>query len=224
MSDPAPLLPGPLPRIPALTAGVSLILMAGAAPLGLLPVERLRALPAADLAQQAADGLPGFGGAVLAWMAVVVLDIVVACALFLVARTGAEAPARLAAWFRLAYAAMLGAAVMALAEAGALGRLADAAQAPAIRAALDRFSEGFQLALLVFGFHLLVLAGALRMARRVPAWVAALVALAGLGYLADAVSHQLGGSLAVARFTFVGEVVLALVLIWQAVRAFRAAP
>lgn len=218
MSDPAP-----LPRIPAMTAGVSLLLMAGAAPLGVLPVEHLRGLTAQDLAQQAAAGLPGFGGAVLAWMAVVVLDIVVACALFQVTRAGAEAPARLAAWFRLAYAAMLGAAVMALAEAGALGRLGDAAQAPAIRAALDRFGEGFQLALLVFALHLLVLAGALKMSGRAATWLAALVALAGLGYLADAVSHQLGGTLSIARFTFVGEVVLAVTLILMSVRAFRAA-
>lgn len=217
MTDPAP-----LPRIPAMTAGVGLILMAGAAPLGLLPVERLRGLPAADLATQVSDGLPGFGIAVLAWMAVVVLDIIVACALFLVTRAGAEAPARLAAWFRLAYAAMLGAAVMHLAEAGALGRLGDAAQAPAVRAALDRFGEGFQLALLVFSLHLLVLAGALKMSGRAAGWLAALVALAGLGYLADAVSHQLGGTLAIARFTFVGEVVLALALIGMSVRAFRA--
>ncbi len=206
----------PFPRQPALAAGVSLILMTVLGPLGLLPVEALRAAAPDVLAQEAAAGLPGFGWVVLAWAGVVVLDILVACALFNVFRDGAEGPARLAAWYRLAYAAVLGSLVTGLGGAAAMGRLGDAGLAPAIRAALDGFHEGFSLALMIFALHLIVLAGAMAMSRRAPRWLAVLVAIAGLGYLVDGISHVLGGTLNLAIFTFVGEPVLAIWLIWRA--------
>ncbi|MEO8241112.1 MAG: DUF4386 domain-containing protein [bacterium] len=207
-------------RTAALVAGLGLLVMTVLAPLGLLPVEALRRATTEDLAGMVAAGLPGFRWAVLAFIGTAVLDILVAWGLFVAFRAGAEEVMRLAAWLRLVYAGMLAVMVTHLFDAAQIGGMQDAAVAPAIRAALTQFHDGFQMALIFFALHLLALAAALRQGNGVPAWVAAFVALAGIGYLVDGIAYVLLPEMTVklAIYSFGGELVLAVYLVWQAVR------
>ncbi|MFI7062389.1 DUF4386 domain-containing protein [Kribbella sp. NPDC050124] len=101
----------------------------------------------------------------------------------------------LAAAFRLVYAAVFMVAIGRL-----LGPSADR----------EAFSELWLVGLGLFGVHL-VLLGYLTV--RTTSWLAVLLTIAGLGYLADAFGAIFGQDLAVATYTFVGEVVLAFWLL-----------
>ncbi len=208
------------PRTGMIVAGLGLLVMTVLAPLGLLPVEALRGAAAEDLAASIAAGLPGFRWAVLAFIGTAVLDILVAWGLFVAYRVGAEEMMRLAAWFRLVYAGLLAVMVAHLFDAAQLGRLQDAALEPAIRAALNQFHDGFQMVLIFFALHLLFLAAALRNGHGVPPWVAGFVGLAGFGYLVDGIGYVLmpDKQVGLAIYTFAGELVLAVYMLWQAVK------
>jgi hypothetical protein len=156
--------------------------------------------------------------AALAMAIVAILDVVVAVALVGVLRADAPRSALVAAAIRVVYAACLALAALHLAAPNEPG----AARARA-------FHHIFDPALGLFGVHLLVLALAMARtelagiaARRV---LAAAVAVAGLGYLVDAVSPIiLGQSFHVASVTFVGEIALMVWLLVVAVRGARAMP
>ncbi|MFT4167204.1 MAG: DUF4386 domain-containing protein [Microlunatus sp.] len=143
--------------------------------------------------------LPTGAVGVAALMVVVVatLDIVTAVALFPVLAGGGTLIAGCSAALRLGYGAIFATA------AGFLVAPAD----------VVRFQAIWDLGLFVFGAHLLLTGVAVLRGSRMPSWIGALVAIAGLGYLVDAVSVALvpAKPLALGQFTFVGEVVL---LIW----------
>lgn len=180
---------------PALAAGLGLLVMTGLGPFALLSLGH---------AEPQAGAL---GWAVLALLVVAALDMVVAWGLFEVSRSsGREGLARLAAWLRLGYAIMLALLAIDLAPAPDL-----LASRPIEAAALiGRFEAGFALALGFFGLHLLVLGGALRGVPGLPSWLALLVGLAGLSYLADAFGPLIWDRyrIMLATYFFVGEVLL----------------
>lgn len=148
-------------------------------------------------------GATGVGAATV--LVVAVLDVVAAVALLRV--VGAGSPlSRLAAALRISYAAVFlvaGAALLAPAD-------------------VDRFQARWDAGLLVFGVHLVVLGLAFVRARHLPSWVGAVVVVAGLGYVVDALALLLDADLglSVAAFTFVGEVVL---MVWLLARGGRGA-
>jgi len=154
-------------------------------------------------------GLPEgcFGLAALTVLIVAALDVVVACALLPVMARGGGLLARCAAGARLAYAAGFAVA------AGFLVAPVDVA----------RFHAIWDAALLLFGVHLALAAVALWRGGVVPPWIAALVGVAGLGYIADAVLIVLGThpTVSVGAFTFIGELVLTLWLISRGIRPAR---
>ncbi len=211
----------PLPKAPALAAGIALLAMAGVAPFGLLPIEALRLAGPDAVVALMADQLPRVRGAILAWMVVAALDIVVAWGLYRSFSAGAEGLARLSGWFRLAYATLLAAMVPHILEALRLVEAStDPSLGPAIIAALNRFHGGFELVLMLFALHLLLLGAAMICNARAPRWIAVLILLAGAGYLTDAVGHVMvpGYSLTLALYVFIGEVILAIWLVWTALR------
>lgn len=211
----------PLPKYPALAAGLALLAMAGVAPFGLLTIEALRLTDPAGVVTMVADQLPRVRMAILAWMVVAALDIVVAWGLYHSFAAGAEGLARLSSWFRLAYAALLAAMVPHLLEALRMVEAgADASQGPAVIATLNRFHGGFELVLMLFALHLLLLGWSMIINARAPRWIAALILLGGVGYLADAVGRVMvpDYSLTLALYVFVGEIILALWLVWTALR------
>lgn len=135
-----------------------------------------------------------FGMAALVVLVVATLDILVAVALFPVLAEGGTLIAGCSAALRLGYGAIFATA------AGFLVAPVD----------IERFQAIWDLGLFVFGAHLIAAGVAVVRGSRTPTWIGALVAVAGLGYLVDAVGVALmpAPALTLGQFTFVGEVVL----------------
>ena len=94
----------------------------------------------------------------------------------------------------------------------------------AVLSRLDGFDAAWKAGLVLFGMHLLVIGWLLLRRSGVFATiVGALVLLAGAGYLADSVLWILvPDGLAVAQFTFIGEIVLIAWLVVGGIRSLRA--
>jgi hypothetical protein len=204
-------------------AGTALLAMAILAGFGnVFVVERL--VVPGDATQTTANlrGAAGlFRAGVASLLAVVVLDVVVARSLYTVFEPANRRLSRLAAWFRLAYAGVFAVAVghllTAIETATGASALAPRQRQLRVLQEVTAFSDVWTVALVVFACHLLVLAALLYDASYTPDYLAVLVAVAGLGYLADGLGAVLvaGYSYEVATVTFVGEVVL---LVWLLVR------
>ncbi len=160
--------------------------------------------------------------AILFMLIVAVLDIIVAWGLHLLIAPRNSHLSLLAAWFRLAYTAVLAVAVVCLVKALNLAVMAvsDASVPAALQ--LDAFDQTFNLGLGLFGCHLIVLGIAFLRTGLIPRWLSALVIIGGVGYLADTVGTLLvpDYGLSLAAYTFIGEVLL---IIWLVRLGFRKA-
>jgi hypothetical protein len=191
-------------RTPGLVAGLGLLAMsvlAGFANFGV--VERV-ATPA-----DAATTL--FRAGVLALVLVVTLDVLVALALREFFAPVHHALATLAAWFRLAYAAVFLVAV---------AQLVAAVDDPRALARIEDFRSMWDLGLILFGVHLVLIGYLAHRSANVPTVLGVLIAIAGLGYAVDGAGTVLGYQTGLAAFTFLGEV---LFMLWLLIKARRTA-
>lgn len=145
------------------------------------------------------------------------LDLVVAWALDVVFAPEDRRLSRLAAWFRVAYAAVFAVAISHLLTA--LDVLTDPTygaiyttqrrQGVAL-AQFETFGDVWTIGLAIFGVHLLLLAVLTYNATYTPNYLAGLLGIAGFGYLVDGLGTVLvsGYAIEVSTVTFVGEVVL----------------
>lgn len=129
----------------------------------------------------------------VAFLAIFAIDVVVAWALWVLFRPVHRDLSLLAAWFRLTYTVVLGAALgflyaaLRLADTpGALGEAND----DAVLLALQTFDFTWVAGLAAFGAHLVVVAVLLLRARG-PRWIAWLLLAAGTAYVLDTVAHLL---------------------------------
>lgn len=150
-----------------------------------------------------------FRVAVLALVLVVALDVLVAWALREFFSPVHHGLATLAAWFRLAYAAVF---------LGAIAELFAAAGSPRAPARIEEFRGVWELGLVLFGVHLVLVGFLAHRSRTVPTVLGVLVAVAGLGYVVDGAGTVLVADYSVdlAAVTFVGEVLL---MLWLLVKA-----
>lgn len=150
------------------------------------PLVLLVALPAGDT-----------GAAALMVLVVSTLDVVIGVALYPVLAPAGGLLAGCAAALRVAYGAVF---------ATAAGSLVGAPD-------VERFHAVWDMALFLFGVHLVVVGVAMARAHGLPTWVGILTLISGLGYVVDAASAAVAPAapLTVAQVAFVGEVVL---LIW----------
>lgn len=209
------------------TAGIGLVVMIVPALLGnFVAVEGL--VTPGDAVRTGADisasmGLFRFGIANL--FAVVVLDVVVAVALYRVFRPVSAGASMLAAAARLVYAGVFLVAISQLAGvANLLGRPESVAvlgpaqvQAQAMLG-VESYLDTWNAGLLLFGLHLLVIGWLAWRSGYVPRVLAALLAVAGVGYAFDSMAAVLMGHGAptIAEFTFLGEVLLAVwLIVWS---------
>lgn len=188
-------------RNAGLVAGVGLLAMsvlAGFANFGV--VERVTT--AADATTMT------FRAGVFALVLVVLLDVLVAWALLAFFTPVHHALSTLAAWFRLAYAAVF---------LVAIAHLAAAADDPQALARIETFRGIWHLGLILFGVHLLLIGYLAHRSGNVPSVVGGLIAVAGLGYAVDGAGTVLvaGYAADLAAFTFVGEVAF---MLWLLVR------
>lgn len=201
-------------------AGAGILLMAGLAPFGVFVAIQGLVTPG-NAAQTAADitaseGL--FRAGIASLFLVIVLDVVVACALYQVFSPVNKGVSLLGAAFRLVFAAIFMVAVGHL--LGVLRVLdevvfsADQRNAQAL-AGVNAFTDVWALALGLFGLHLLAIGYLAYRSGFVPKIIGVLLAIAGLGYVVDLFGTLWSpdGWTDVSSFTFLGELLLALWLV-----------
>ncbi len=158
---------------------------------------------------------------VLAWLLIVVLDAVIAWALYRVFRPVSSAVSMLAAAFRLVYAGVLLVAVGQLLRAvdvltvdpSLAGSGGDEVRAHALLE-LNAFQHVYDLGLFLFGIHLALLGYLSLRSDFIPKVVGVLLVVAGAGYAFDTVCAVLAVEVpTVSVFTFLGELLLALWLL-----------
>lgn len=170
-----------------------------------------------------AEGL--FRLAILAFVMVGLLDLIVAWALNEVLQEKAGAISTLAAVLRYVYGGILlvaaGFLVIAVEVVNRGGEVIDV-ELPYLQTWLDAFTFMWDMGLLVFACHLMVLGYAIEKTKIAKAWVGLgwIVMIAGAGYLIDAVGTILNWGIGFdfAAVLFIGEVVLMAWLIWSGER------
>lgn len=215
-------------RTASLTAGVSLVLMAALAGVGVFAAVGGLVTPGnatqtlADIRD--AEGMFRLGIASL--IGVVALDVVVAWALHRIFRAVHPGASLLAAAFRLVYSGVF---LVAIAEL--LGVLHLIGPEPHLQALspdliqtqvmlrIDAFYDIWAAGLVLFGLHLLIVGYLAYRAVVLPRFLGILVVIAGLGYVFDSLTAVLAFDVPeVSTITFPGEVLLAL---WLLTRSRR---
>jgi hypothetical protein len=216
-------------RRAGLLAGIGLLLMAilaGLANFGV--IQRFVTSDAAQTTRGLLANQLSFALAIAGLFVVAGLDLVVAWALRAFFAPDQPRAALTAALLRTAYAVvfivaishLLVAAILVHHLPGAGSGAVSAHVSDQVRSETDQFANIWQLALILFAAHLLLVAWLALRSGRVPRVVAALVAVAGAGYLADSVGPLVwaGYTIQLTSVTFVGEVVL---MIWLLAFAAR---
>lgn len=141
--------------------------------------------------------------ALVAFLAVFVLDVVVAWALHHVLRPAGVAISALAAWFRVVSAVFLGMAsvflfvVLELLDGGApLAGLGRAPREVGAVLALGAFNATWLIGLVSFGIHLVLVGVILVRSAMAPRVLGALLAVAGVAYVLDTGAYSLLGTYA----------------------------
>ncbi len=204
-------------RRAAVTAGIGYVLLFALAIFANFAVFETMVVaddPAATLANIAADPLL-FRLAIVAFLAVFVIDIVVAWALHVVFRTVDADRSLLTAWSRLAYTVFLGVALvfavmaLSLAEAGpAVAALDEPTRAAQAMLALQAFDTAWLVGLVAFGLHLVLLGTLVLRSGAVARLLGWLLVAAGAAYAVDTVAHVV-----LADYEAVAGVMLAVVAV-----------
>ncbi|TFD87107.1 DUF4386 domain-containing protein [Cryobacterium lactosi] len=205
------------PRTAALVAGVGLAVMAvlgGFANFAAI-VSLIVPGDAARTAVNIAAAPALFWAGVASFIIVAMLDVLVAAALYVLFRPVSPRLSALTGWLRTVYAVLLLVAVGQLVKGFAL--LGDPAAAQPV---LESFTTIWVLGLGLFGASLILVGYLAYRSGFVARVFGVLLALAGAGYLADAIGvATIPGFTAVfAQFLFVGEVAL---IFWLLIRGRR---
>ncbi len=215
----------------ALTAAISLLVLALLAPFARFGVLQTIVVPtdAAATVENiiASEGLFRIG--IAAFLIVIMLDVVVAWALYVLLRPVNAALALLTAWLRLAFAAVFASALVNLLDvaqllgSAELSTLQPEQLQAQVMSSIASFDNGWTgIASAIFGLHLLGLGYLLFRSAHFPRFLGVLVAIAGGGYLVDSFGMILvpDYTFTISTFTFVGEALLIFWLFWRAIKGF----
>jgi hypothetical protein len=173
----------------------------------------------------ASEGL--FRSGIAAFLIVIMLDVVVAWALYVLLRPVNRTLALLVGWLRLVFAAVFAMALVNLLDvAQLLGGAERSTLQPEqlhaqVMSSISSFDSGWVgIGLAIFGLHLLGLGFLLFRSAHFPRFLGVLVVVAGGGYLADSFTRILVPDFAFtfSLFTFVGEALLIFWLFWRAIK------
>lgn len=133
---------------------------------------------------------------VAAWVLTILLDVIVAWALFVVLQPAGPRLSVLAAWFRLIYVAIHGAGITHLALAQKLagqdaGSFSMEQLAALTSQALITHKTTFEIALVFFGLHLILVAWLMFTSGYMPKLIAALLVVSGAAYVIDGMAYLL---------------------------------
>jgi hypothetical protein len=222
-------------RAASIVAGLGLLLMAVLAPIVQFNIFPSLIVPgdakSTAVKIMASSGLFLIG--ICCFLVVAILDLVVAWALYILFKPVNKSLSLLAAWFRVVYAAIFAVALINLLNVSQLLTGADYLKAfgadqlyAQVVVFLSAFRYGWDIGIVFFGLHLLILGYLVFKSGYAPKWLGILLGFllfaAGLGYLADSfgkflVPHY---SLTIAGFTFIGEVLLIFWLLWKGIKGF----
>jgi len=176
----------------ALIAGIGYVLLFGLAIFANFFVREglIAADDAAATAANIAESNTLFRFGVLAFVAIFLVDIVVAWALHIVFRTTHHDLSLFGAWSRLVYTVFLGVAAIflfqALAFYDATGVAESSGQA---LIALELFNATWLIGLAAFGLHLIVLGMLVTRSTETPRWLGIVMAIAGMAYIVDTTAY-----------------------------------
>ncbi len=168
------------------------------------------------------NNLLQFRLAVGSFVLILVLDVVVAWALYVYFRKIDKDISLLAAWFRLVYTVIFGASLVSyfkvmdlLGDPKYLSLLIPLQLQTQVWLALDTFRHGWAAGYIFFGLHLLTLGYLILKTNGIPRFVGILLYIAGAGYLFDYLGKIFipGFSLEVGIITAWGELVFMIWLI-----------
>ncbi len=213
-------------RKAAIVAGVALLIMTILGPFSNFFVLQRLFVPgdAAATVENlvASTGLLRLG--IASFLVVIILDVVVAWALFILLKPVHRSLSLLTAWFRVVYAAVFGMALLNLVNILPLfsgGEYLTLMGPDQIQAQTMLFFNGFNLGwnigLIVFSLHLLFLGYLVYRSGYMPKFLGILLIIAFVGYAVDGFGVLLleNYGLTLAMFTFLGEVMLVFwLLIW----------
>ncbi len=208
-------------RTAALIGGIALLLMSVLAAYANFGVMQNLVVP--GNAQSTADNVLASQGsfqfAAIGFLVVAVLDVVVAWALFVILKPGNRTLALVAALLRIVYAVVYAYAISKLFSVIPLLTSAGPAQA---MSRIEAFQSSWDLGLILFGLHLLLVGYLAIRFKPMPWWLGILLGIAGLGYLVDSIGILVSPAynLALGQYTFVGELVLIFWLFWKAIKGF----
>lgn len=223
------------PRTAAFVAGLGLLVMAILAAFANFYV--LQNLVVANDANATAANIVASGGlfriGLSCFVLVAVLDVVVAWALYVLLEPVNRSLSLLAAWFRVAYAAVFTIALIPLSSVQHLlggseylkGLEANQLHAQ-VMVSVNAFRSGWDVGLILFGMHLLILGYLVFKSGFFPKWLGVLVSIASVGYLVDSFGKILipNYNLTLSMFTFVGEFLLIFWLLGKSVKGFGERP
>jgi hypothetical protein len=213
-------------RSAALVAGLSLLIMAIAAPITELFLYPKLVVPGKPdvTVQNLLTKKPLFVAAVFGYLVTFICDVIVTWALYYLFKPVNKSLSLLTALFRLLYTAIALAALLNLVTVFQLlhtgvytGWLAKDQLQFQVMLLLNAFKGQWYFGLLFFSLHLLLLGYLAIRSGYVPAIVGALLILTGLGYLLTNLRPYLFPAVNVdfARFTFYGELVF---MLWLLIR------
>lgn len=159
-----------------------------------------------------------FRTCILLLFTVAILDVVVAWALYILLVAANKNLSALSAWLRAIYAVIFIFAISKL----YLALQVITADSTLAMSFLKAFQSIWDMALILFGFHLLVLGYLAFNSGYMPKWLGVFLVLASVGYIVDGFGKTLSPdyNLNIAQFTFVGEVLLLFWLLWRGFKGF----
>ncbi len=148
--------------------------------------------------QNIADSQSLFRLGTVSFLAVFIVDVVVAWALYVLFRSVNRDVSLLSAWFRLVYTVMLGVALIfffiaaqMVAGGGYLSAVDADQSAIPVMLLLDAFNYAWLIGLACFGVHLLLMGYLVIASGAAPKILGVLLAIAGAAYLIDTVANAL---------------------------------
>lgn len=187
-------------RSAAIAAGISIVIMAVTAGFSFGYVLSSTLVPgdATATAARIMDGEISFRAGIYGWIIILICDVIAAWALYVVFKHVNQSLSLLTAWFRLVYAALLGVSLLSFVFVLLLNSGADYLNAfnleqlqSLMMLFLNAFQGMWQIGLVIFGCHLLLLGYLVYVSGSVPRVIGFLILIAAMGYLIVNSGHLL---------------------------------
>lgn len=203
----------------AMIAAISLLLMAVIAPIAnfVLLEGLIKPGDAAQTLQNVVASEHNFRLVIFIFLMVVLLDIIVAWALYLFLKPIDPPISLLSAWLRLIYSAMLAVSLYYLIDVlnligsdPSVVNLQSGQFETHVLMLIQGFKASWEFSLIIFGFHVLGIGYLILKAGYMKKILGILLLIAGAGYCIDGIGHLLSPeyNVTISMFTFIGEVVL----------------